>query len=226
MTLMYRVVGQGNYTPEQKREFVHLIERAMKSGKYKGFGEIGLYHEPTVRRKGLTIKADHPWMLIRSDIVAKNDAVIDIHMEATDETIPALERLLAHNRNAKIVWAHSGWSVLGMATANVWERLMARHPNLYGSIKHRKLGRPNRQASEAVAIRDVKGRIRPQWLRLFDKFPGRFMIGSDIKPGTRLRKGSDFRHIRYTQEFLRELPDPLRRPITKGNAIKVFNLSR
>jgi len=84
----------------------------------------------------------HPWTLILSDIAAKNDVVIDIHMEATDETISAIGRLLAHNRNAKIIWAHAGWSVLGMATANAWERLMARHPNLYGSIKHRKLGRP------------------------------------------------------------------------------------
>jgi hypothetical protein len=52
------------------------------------------------------------------------------------------------------------------------------------------------------------------------------MIGRDIKPGAKLRKGSDFRHIRRMQEFLHELPHHLRRPITKGNAIKVFNLSK
>ena len=148
LRMLYRAVEAGNYTRRQQKKFVRLVKGAMQSGEYKGFGEIGLHHMETVKRNGPIIPADHPWMLILADIAAKYDAPIDIHMEATDENLGALERLLAHNRKAKIIWAHTGWSELGHAAADVWERLMARNPNLYGSIKHRTpTARPRRRRS-------------------------------------------------------------------------------
>ena len=79
-------------------------------------------------------------------------------------------------------------------------------------------------SSRKVAIRDKSGNIEPEWLRLFNKFPDRFMIGSDVKPGARLKHGNDFRHIERMQEFLRRLPLHLLGPIARDNAIRVFNL--
>ncbi len=222
LRLLYRVVEKGSYTARHERKFARLIERAMQSRKYKGFGEIGLHHMETVKRKGPTIPADHPWMLKLADIAAKYDVPIDIHMEATDDNLAALERLLAHNRNAKIIWAHTGWSELGQATADVWERLMTRHSNLYGSIKHRT---PTRRApSPLVNVRDGNGRIEADWLRLFERFPDRIMIGSDIGPGVFVKGGNDFRHLKHMQAFLRRLPPHLLGPIATDNAIRVFNL--
>lgn len=223
LRLLYRVVEKGGYTPRHERKFIRLIERAMQSGKYKGFGEIGLHHMPTVKRKGPTIPADHPWMLKLADIAAKFDVIIDIHMEATDDNLAALGRLLAHNRKTKIIWAHAGWSQLGTATAEVWERLMARQPNLYGSIKHRTTP-TGRDTSPMVNVRDESGRIEADWLRLFERFPDRFMIGADIGPGVFVKRGNDFRHLKHMQAFLRRLPPHLLGPIARDNAIRVFNL--
>ena len=222
LRLLYRVVERGGYTASQEETFVRLIDQAMRSGKYKGFGEIGLYHMETVKRANLTIKADHPWMLKLADIAAKYDVPIDIHMEATDESLSALERLLDYNRRTKIVWAHAGWSELGHGTADVWERLMMRHPNLYGSIKHRT---PTRRApSPKVNICDRSGEIEAEWLRLFERFPDRFMIGSDSGPGLFVKGGNDFRHLKHMQAFLHRLPKHLLGPIARDNAIRVFNL--
>ncbi len=221
--LLHRVVLKGSYTAQHERKFIRLIEQAMQSGKYKGFGEIGLHHMPSVKRNAnMIIKADHPWMLKLADIAAKYDVPIDIHMEATDDNNAALERLLAHNRKTKIVWAHAGWSQLGTATADVWERLMTRHSNLYGSIKHRTPTR--RDPSPMVNVRDESGRIEADWLRLFERFTDRFMIGSDIAPGTFVKGGNDFRHLKHMQAFLRRLPPHLLGPIARDNAIRVFNL--
>jgi len=223
LRLLYRVVERGTYNARQERKFTRLIESAMQSGKYKGFGEIGLHHMETVKRHGPTIPADHPWMLTLADIAARFDVPIDIHMEATDDNLAALERLLAHNRKAKIIWAHAGWSELGTATPEVWSRLMAHHPNLYGSIKHRTPTR--RPPSPMVNVRDEGGAIEPDWLHLFETFPDRFMIGADIGPGVFVKGGNDFRHLKHMQAFLRQLPPHLLGPIAQGNAIRVFNLS-
>ena len=222
LRLLYQVVEKGIYTDQQEQKFIRLIEKAMQSGKYKGIGEIGLNHMPTVERANLTIKADHPWMLKLADIAAKYVVPIDIHMEATEESLAALERLLAYNRNAKIIWAHTGWSQLGTATADVWERLMSRHQNLYGSIKHRTATR--QPPSPLVNVRDRSGRIKANWLHLFEMFPERFMIGADIGPGIFVKRGNDFRHLRHMQAFLRQLPPHLLAPIARDNAIRVFNL--
>ena len=222
LTMLYAAVEKGLDSADHERKFIRLLERAMKTEKYKGFGEIGLHHMQTVKRANLIIKADHPWMLALADIAAKYDVPIDIHMEATDDNLPALERLLQHNRKTRIVWAHTGWSELGQGTADVWQRLMARHPNLYGSIKHRKLG--SRYSSDRDAIRDDSGRIRPPWLRLFEGYPDRFMIGTDIKPGVRDTPSHIDKHVGHMREFLRRLPPHLRAPIARENAVRVFKL--
>ncbi len=225
LTMLYKAVEKGKNSPKHKRKFIKHIERAMKTGLYKGFGEIGLHHMQSVKRNpNMTIPADHPWMLRLADIAATYDVPIDIHMEATDDTLPALERLLAHNRKTKIVWAHAGWSELGNATADVWERLMARHSNLFGSIKHRSLN--NKHASRKVALRDRDGRIEADWLRLFERFTDRFMIGADITPGTFVEHGKKlWPQLKHMQAFLRRLPPHLLGPIARDNAIRVFNLA-
>lgn len=222
LRMLYRAVERGGYTVGQERKFLRLVEEAMQSGHYKGFGEIGLHHMQTVRRANLTIPADHPWMLKLADVAARHDVVIDIHMEATDANLAALERLLDHNPKAKIIWAHAGWSELGTATADVWERLMARHANLYGSIKHR--SRQSKYGSPKVALRDEDGNIEADWLRLFERFRDRFMIGGDVGPGVFVKHGNDFRQLKFMQEFLHRLPRHLLGPLTRDNAIRVFNL--
>jgi hypothetical protein len=225
-TLLHKVVIRGEYTKKQRNKFQKMLIEAMDSGEYVGFGEIGLYHLMTTKRKGnvARIPANHPWMFLLSNIASQYNVPIDIHMSATMETVSELEELLAHNRNTKIILAHAGWSELGMETPEFWERLLSKHPNLYSSIKHRKIGAT--YSDSRVALRGKNGDVAPEWLRLFEQFHDRFMIGSDIKPGVRKKKGNDFRHLKEMQEFLHRLPPHLRNKFTFGNANRVFNLSK
>jgi len=225
-TLLHKAVIRGEYTKKQKKKFGEILIEAMDSGKYVGFGEIGLNHLMTIKRKGTAarIPANHPWMLLLSDIASQYNVPIDIHMSATRETVSELEELLAHNRNTKIILVHAGWSNIGTETPEFWKRLLSKHPNLYSSIKHCKIG--SGFSDPRVGLRDENGDMDPEWLKLFEQFPNRFMIGSDIKPGARKRKGSDFRHIPYMQEFLYRLPPNLREKFTIHNANQIFNLSK
>ena len=222
LTLMFRSVMERVDTPELERQFERLVRDALDSRKYVGIGEIGLFHMPTVTRGGPVIEADHPWMLKLADLAAEYGVPIDLHMEATNETVAGLERLLAHNRRAKVIWAHAGWSELGGSTAETWYRLFDRHPNLYGSIKLRGLGHP--LTADTIAIFDRTGRIHDNWMRVFEVFPDRLMIGTDMKLGARIRKSSDFRHVGHMQNLLRRLPPDLLRRVTKDNAKRIFNL--
>jgi predicted TIM-barrel fold metal-dependent hydrolase len=89
------------------------------------------------------------------------------------ENISALERLLDHNPKARIVWLHAGWDLTGERTVVLMRSLLARHTNLYMSIKMDPQGMP----TTAPLERD--GQLKPGWAALLRAFPDRFVIGSD-----------------------------------------------
>ncbi|MCX6744595.1 MAG: amidohydrolase family protein [Candidatus Parcubacteria bacterium] len=222
VTMLEKAATSGSYTKADEEKYTSLLETEMKSGQYKGFGEIGLRHFVPAGDKNptaydLTIPGDHPWMFIMSDIAAKYDVPIDIHMEATDETVKGLESLLDHNKNTKIIWDHASWSNTDQATPALISQLMTKHPNLYSSIKIR-----SENSTSAVYIYDNKGQITSEWLTLLKKYSDRFMIGSDIKPG---RNADEFLIIKTHRNFLEQLPSEILKPIERDNAIKLFKIN-
>jgi hypothetical protein len=84
------------------------------------------------------------------------------------ENIAAFERLLDHNRAARIVWVHAGWDLTGERTVPLMRRLLERHPNLYMTIKSDQHGTP----ATAPFLRD--GGLKPGWLAMLQQFPDRF----------------------------------------------------
>jgi len=161
---------------------------------------------------------------------------IDLHMEAVprdmvrpdrlDEPNPAtlkaniaaFERLLSHNREARIIWAHAGWGNTGARLPNLMDRLLAAHPNLYMSLKI------NRSSRGAVRPLDRDGRLRPDWRSLLESYGGRFMIGSDHKyrgHGRGRGRGEDtFRRL------LSELSENTARAVAWDNAIGLFGFRK
>lgn len=219
IVMLYSVTASGNYTKEDEKKYADLLEGAIKSGKYGGFGEIALRHFTSENGTEITIPGNHSWMFIMSDIAAKYDVPIDIHMEATDETVAGLEKLLDHNKSAKLIWEHAGRSNTGKTTPLLMRRLMKEHPNLYSAVKIRKA-----KTAERIAVRilDDEDKITPEWMALFRDFPDRFMIGSDIKPG---EKEDDFSHIKYQRTFLSRLPPEIAKKIERENAKKIYKIN-
>lgn len=210
----------GKYTKTDEKKFISLLEQAMSSGKYKGFGEIGLRHYIPKNESDaidLTIAGDHPWMFIMSDIAAKYHVPIDVHMEATTETVKGLESLLAHNKDTIIIWDHAGWANTDMPTPLLIGQLMDKYPNLYSSIKIRK----DNATPVSVSIFNSEKKITSEWMSLFKKYPDRFMIGSDIKVGIR---DGELAFVKDHLKLLGQLPTDILKKIERENAEKIFQM--
>ena len=66
--------------------------------------------------------ANNPWAFS-----ATYDMPLSVHMDATDDLIAGMERLLASDPKGTWIWAHKGH----VADVQLLRRLLATHPNLY-----------------------------------------------------------------------------------------------
>lgn len=74
----------------------------------------------------------------------------------------AIEKLFAHNSKARILWAHAGIST----PVEVIERWLERFPQLWVELSYRY------DVAEGA-------NLNPRWRKLFERFPDRFVTGSD-----------------------------------------------
>jgi hypothetical protein len=185
---------------------------------------------------------DHPLFLLLSDIAGRQGVPIDLHMEAIPSDMPmprgrrfesphnprmlranisAFERLLAYNRNTKIIWAHVGWCNTGFRTATLCAELLEKHSNLYMSFKIR----PDSMPETRPLTEDL--RLKDEWLHLIQAYPERFLIGSDhfyMTPRASVQIGPKMGE--ETKFLLGLLPAELARKVGFENASRIFNLSR
>ena len=229
-----------------RRRFEAQAEDIIKKGA-AGFGEIAAHHLSHMQGHPYElVDADHPLLLLLADVAARHNAVIDLHFDVVAEdmkppewlsvppTPPLLranlagfERLLAHNRGARIVWAHAGSDQLGGWTADLSRRLLIAHPNLSMSLRLA----PGRAPQNSPFGFD--GIVRPEWLALFQEFSDRFVLGGDqfiaspsvrgAGPGISFSQRAPMMRQR-SRAFLGALPPDLARKIGYENAIRLYKL--
>jgi hypothetical protein len=217
-----------------------------------GFGEIAAHHLSIVPGHPYEwVAPDHPLLVLLADIAARDGVVIDLHLDlvrkespppqrlrATNpaslkENFSAFERLLAHNRAARIVWAHAGSHPLQTLTPELARQLLARHPNLFMSIRLPLKPPPEGAQPGPQVIVEPSGEIRPAWMEVLQAFPDRFVIGSDQFMASPRATGSgaglqfsafnDSARAR-TVRFLEQLPIDLARHIGSGNAQRLYRI--
>jgi len=138
----------------------------------------------------------------------------------------AFERLLAHNRNTKIIWAHAGSDMLGQWTVALSRRMLSTHPNLFMSLRMT----PGHAFENHPLTKE--GEIKPGWLRLLGDFPDRFVIGGDqffigavvANENWRLFASRAGLIRQRTSLFLSRLPDRLVHGIAQANATRLYRL--
>ncbi len=223
----------GAVTPAVLAGFRKEAEAIVQSGA-AGFGEIAVEHFSSGRGNHPyeSSNPDHPLLLALADIAAREGMPIDLHMEAVPadmpfpehrpagrnppslrENISALGRLLAHNRRARIVWAHAGWDLTGERTVPLMRALLNGNPNLYMSVKIDEHG------SRLTRPLAQDGSLLPAWLALLREFPDRFVIGSDQfhdESGARLG---------FARRFVDALPPEIARRIASENAREIYRLA-
>lgn len=230
-------------TDDVRSQFRSRAEQLLAAGA-RGFGEIAAHHL-SLRNMGPQhayeyTPPDHPLLLLLADIAAEHDVPIDLHIDlvpqdmdrparpifnpATPAQLKAnqegFERLLAHNRKARIIWAHAGTDPLGTRHPQLQRSLLERHPNLYMSI------RLTQGAPAPVVALDPDLTLKAPWLKLLEDFPDRFMLGSDFfnAASGSAGRGPDEQALRNFRKFLEQLSPPLAVSIAHGNAEKLYRL--
>src|SRR4029078_10799942 len=102
--------------------------------------------------------AENEWVKKIVDFAVAND--LYLHAHADDE---AVEILMRHNPKAQIIWAHTGF---GLSTDR-GAALLNKYPKLWGELSYRS------------GITEGGGKLSAEWRGLFEKFPDRFLLGSD-----------------------------------------------
>lgn len=239
--MIQQAVQAGQTSSKLKDKFKKKALELLSKGAI-GFGELSAEHLALGKKHHhQSAPPNHPLFLLLADIAAEKNVPIDIHMEAVPEKMPlpsrlnsfsnpkelspniaAFEKLLTHNKKAKIIWAHVGWDNTGHRTTKLIANLMEKHPNLYMSFK---ICREDSISKNRPMERGVG--LKQEWLEVMRKFPDRFMIGSDqfyLSPRMRGRVGPP--SFGSTNKFFTLLPPDLARKIGYENAIRLFNLPK
>ena len=219
----------GDAGPEIRRKFKERAEELLREG-VGGFGELTAEHFPGATPYQ-SAPPDHPLFLLLADIAAEHGVPIDLHMEAIPQDMPppaplksppqlhaniaGFERLLAHNPRAPIIWAHAGWDNTGYRTAALCRRLLAAHPNLYMDVKID----PAKPGKNSPLADGASGAIRPEWLKLFQDFPDRFLVGTDQHYPEPLPGPQRWEAVVL---LLNQLPDGVRQKIAMENAERLY----
>lgn len=195
------------------REAVHEIQQALESGKAKGIGELVLRHRRfSESLTDNTNPTDHPLLLEIYDLAAKYGVLVTVHVE--HEYSEELERALAHNRKARIIWAH-----YGDASPQFVRAMLTRHPNLYADLSAIN-PIPGYRHPELTPA-DPEGNIKPDWKDLFLEFPDRFMFGIDMGVReARLRNAPEV--VKYYRKVLGQLPAPVAKKIAHDNILSLL----
>ncbi|MBT3358946.1 MAG: amidohydrolase family protein [Rhodospirillales bacterium] len=233
--MVHQAAQSGKMPDSLRKKFTETAQDILDDGA-KGFGEITALHLSLRKNHPyMGTPPDHPLFLLLSDIAGKAGVPIDFHMEAVLQDMPlpaeiagrpnpdilsaniaAFERLMAHNRNTTIIWAHAGWGNTGQRTVELCRKLLEAHPNLFMSIKIEKKGRPK------IRLLDRSGMLVSEWLELFTQFPDRFILGSDEKYDRDAKRAQKNTH--GIRRLLDQLPPDLAQHIAHDNPKRLFGL--
>ena len=147
--------------------------------------------------------ADTEWVKKTVDFAVAND--LYLHAHADDE---AVEILMRHNPRARIIWAHTGF---GLPTARVTE-MLAKYPALWGELSYR------------GGITDGSGKLTAEWRALFERYPDRFLLGSDTWVPERWASYGEI--MAGYRAWLAQLSPKIAAQIANGNAKALFAAPR
>lgn len=198
---------RGRYNWFQSPEVVTKAREGLESGRFFGIGEVHFV-------AGLGPPLDNEVFQGLLELAREFGVPVLIHTESSSHGY--FEQVCRDNPEVRFQWAHAGARLgpgeigeLMAACPNVWTELSARDPDRYGGFA------------------DRQGRLDPAWRRLFERFPDRFMTGSDPvwPPGSATRwDAADTgwekvgRFLDYHRRWLDQLPPKLARKIRLENA--------
>jgi hypothetical protein len=169
-----------------------LIKDEYSRGTYRGIGEFHIYGKA----------AGSEWVKKMVDFAA--DRNLYLHAHCDEE---ALLILFRHNPKARIIWAHTGFSIPAARVAELFDQ----HKDAFwGELSYR------------GGITDGDGKLTREWRELFELHSDRFLLGSDTWVNERWF-GYDTIFKEY-RSWLVQLSSEQVRRIARGNALRLFDI--
>jgi hypothetical protein len=165
-----------------------------QAGPYKGIGEFHLYD---------SANANGPVARKLMQFAAKNKLAVLAHVDDT-----AIDLLMAHAADARLIWAHTG--IGGAPVARV-DALLRKYPQLMGELSYR------------PGLTCEGGKLCPEWRALLLKYPGRFMVGSDTWVNQRWLYYDEL--MKGYRTWLGDLPADVARKIAWNNAAGIYGIA-
>lgn len=133
---------------------------------------------------------------------AKNKLAVLAHVDDT-----AIDLLMAHAPDARLIWAHTG--IGGAPVARV-DELFKKYPQLMGELSYR------------PGLTCDSGKLCSEWRTLLLKNPNRFMIGSDTWVNQRWQYYEEL--MKGYRVWLGDLPPDAARKIGWSNGADLFGV--
>lgn len=140
-----------------------------------------------------------PWVKKMVDFAVAHDLIL--HAHADEE---AIDILFAHNPKARIIWAHTGFGTPAAVVAGYLDR----YPMLWGELSYR------------GGITDGEGKLTAEWRALFERYPDRFLVGSDTWVNPRWDTYESI--MDGYRQWLAQLPRAAAEKIAYQNAERLF----
>lgn len=173
------------FNPTDKNAVQH-VKRMLEwyPNLWEGIGEIVTRHDDlTALIDGEPARANHPALTPIYKLAAKHDLPVMIHSNITSARIKEplylteLEEALQKNPKTRFIWAHAGTSNsinlrndLHFLDEEI-ERLLKTYPNLWIDLSWSVL---------EEHLLNSKEKIKSRWLKILQRHPDRFMLGSDL----------------------------------------------
>jgi hypothetical protein len=168
--------------------------RGTAAGPYRGIGEFHLYD---------SANANGPVAKKLMQFAQDKQLAVLAHVDDV-----AIDLLMAHAPNARLIWAHTG---IGGATVQRVQALLAKYPQLMGELSYR----PGLTCGD--------GTLCPEWRALILKHPDRFLIGSDTWVNQRWQYYDEL--MSGYRRWLGDLPPEVARRIAWDNGARLFQLA-
>ncbi|MCU7238427.1 amidohydrolase family protein [Pseudomonas peradeniyensis] len=174
------------FNPVDKNAVSH-IERMLElyPGLWQGIGEVFTRHDDlTALTSGDTPRANNEAMTRIYHLAAERDLPVLLHSNITSKRernplyLAEIEEPLRNHPHTRFIWAHAGSSLEIHRHQEqmdfllpVLTRLLEDYPNLYVDLSWSVL---------EPYLLDPQGAPRQDWVALVERFPQRFMLGSDL----------------------------------------------
>ena len=176
---------------DKGQSFFTSAEAQIKTGKYYGVGETNLryYSGKLIPPPTVYIPADTPLWLQLVDLSAQYHIPISFHFVPDDAVANvAFEKMLNHNKDATLIWAHLGFNNMPLNSATLNDYLL-RYPNLYfdtaGIQNMQQDPAPQANSNWWMLTSQVdNGQLNKEWKQFFETWNSRILFGSDAGGGS------------------------------------------